>query len=345
MSYLVDRVIICDAYTEPDKHYRLLPGRKALLVEGRRPSMRMLATAKEMRGGIEGILGKQQSLISDMGINDENRNDFINDLRDELRDWRNSSTSYSGTSNVTRRLLEWWFLRDEERKSERRRFFFCQREAVESVIYLYEVRNKQKMPGTADLLRYALKMATGTGKTIVMALLITWATLHKAKVSNSSLSSNFLVITPNITVKDRVSGIPRGDGLDPGGVKNLYEAFDMVPPEYINVFRPNVIVRNWQGMVNEPERNDWISDDLEEEGRFIPASVYLALQRRKRKSNQNGVRHIIGDWHDLILINDEAHHVYGEKRVAKGEEADYVRWNLIVQRISKSAKVPLIVDL
>lgn len=316
-----------------------------MLVEGRRPSMRMLATAKETKGGIEGILGKQTSLLADMGVAEEHRNDFVNDLREELRNWRNGSTPYQGTSNVTRRLLEWWFERDEERTAERNRFFFCQREAVEAVIYLYEVRNKQKMPETGDLLRYALKMATGTGKTLIMALLITWATLHKAKVSNSSLSSNFLVIVPNITVKDRVSGFPRGDGLDPRGAQNLYQAFDTVPPEYIDGFRPNVIVRNWQGMINESERDDWIPDEFEEEGRFVPASVFLALRRRRRRSSQNSVQHIIGNWRDVIIINDEAHHVYGEKKVAKGEEPDYIRWNLVVDRISKSAKVPLVVDL
>ena len=345
MSYIVDRVIICDAYTEPDKHYRLLPGGKAKLVQSRRPSMRILATAKETRGGIGAILGKQTSLIEDMGVGEEHSNDFVNDLRGELRAWRDGPTPYLGTSNVTRRLLEWWFERDEERKAERKRFFFCQREAVESVIYLYEVKNKQKMPETGDLLRYALKMATGTGKTIVMAMLVTWATLHKAKVSNSSLSSNFLVITPNITVKDRVSGFPRGDGLDPMGARNLYDAFDMVPPEFVDIFRPNVIVGNWQGMVNEPERDDWISDEFEEEGRFVPASVLLALRRRRRKPGQNGVKHIIGDWRDVVIVNDEAHHVYGEKRVTKGAEPDYIRWSNVIHKISKSAKVPLVVDL
>jgi len=97
---------------------------------------------------------------------------------------------------VTRRLLEWWFERDEERLAIGRRFFFCQQEAVETLIYLYEVQNRRKMPETDDLLRYALKLATGTGKTVVMALLIVWSTLHKHKVSGSSLSANFLVLGP-----------------------------------------------------------------------------------------------------------------------------------------------------
>jgi len=70
------------------------------------------------------------------------------------------------------------------------------------------------MPETGDLVRYALKLATGTGKTVVMALIVTWATLHKRKVSGSSLSENFFVLVPNLTVRDRVEGVPRGDGLN-----------------------------------------------------------------------------------------------------------------------------------
>jgi type III restriction enzyme len=316
-----------------------------MLVESRRPSIRFLASAKEPRRGLTGIVGKQSSLIHDMGVTEEHRNEFVNNLRDEVRRWREDSPSYKGTSNVTRRLLEWWFERDEERKAQRKRFFFCQQEAIESVIYLYEANNKQKMPETGDLLRYALKMATGTGKTLVMALLITWATLHKAKVSDSTLSSNFLVIVPNITVRDRVSGFPRGDGLDRTGAANLYEMFDTVPPEYLDSFNPNVTVKNWQAMVNEPQRDDWIPDEFQEEGRFVPASVFLALQRRRRNTRQDDVRHIIGSSRDLVIINDEAHHVYGEKRVSKGEDPEYIKWNLTLQRISKAAKVPLVVDM
>ena len=68
--------------------------------------MRFLASAKEARGGIEGIIGKQSSLIVDMGVTEEHRNDFINDLRNEVSGWRNDNPPYKGTSNVTRRLLE-----------------------------------------------------------------------------------------------------------------------------------------------------------------------------------------------------------------------------------------------
>ena len=220
MAYIVDRVVICDAFREPDKHYQLMTGGRSKLVKGRRPSVRFLASAKDTKGGIAGVVGKEAGLFEDMLASSEQHNDFVNQLRDEVRVWREAG--YPGTALVTRRLLEWWFERDEERRAIGRRFFFCQQEAVETVIYLYEVQCRRKMPETDNLLRYALKLATGTGKTVVMALFVTWSTLHNRKVSGSSLSANFLVLVPNLTVRDRVSGVPRGDGLSQSGEHNLY---------------------------------------------------------------------------------------------------------------------------
>jgi type III restriction enzyme len=345
MAYVVERVVIADAYREPDKHYELLPGGKSQLVPGRRPSMRFLASAKDVKGGIAGVLGKEAGLFDDLSASAAEQNGFVNQLRDEVRAWREAG--YPGTAGVTRRLLVWWFERDEERKAVGKRFFFCQQEAVETVIYLYEVQNRRKMPETGDLVRYALKLATGTGKTVVMALFVTWATLHKRKVSGSSLSANFLVLVPNLTVRDRVSGVPRGDGLDPAGEHNLYDAFDMVPPEYREEFRPNVLVRNWQGIPLETKREDWIGEgDLGlDEGRFVPQAVLRAMQRRARQDPNAPIRRLLAGWRDLVVINDEAHHVYGEKRAKKGEDPEYIKWSKILERIGKAARVSLVLDL
>lgn len=346
MAYVVDRVVVCDAYKEPDKHYQLLPGGRSKLVEGRRPSMRFLASAKDVKGGIAGIVGREAQLFDDLSAaGATEKNEFVNQLRDEVRVWREAG--YPGTAMVTRRLLEWWFERDEERKSIGRRFFFCQQEAVETVIYLYEVQNRRKMPETGNLLRYALKLATGTGKTVVMAMLIVWSTLHRRKVSGSSLSSNFLVLVPNLTVRDRVSGHPRGDGLDPAGEHNLYDEFQMVPPEYQDEFHPNVLVRNWQSIPVESKREDWLNEgDVPlEEGRFIPQAVLRAMRRRARQDPGAPIRRLLKGWRDLVIINDEAHHVYGEKRTRKGEDPAYIKWSKILERVAKAGRVSLIIDL
>ncbi|PYS48265.1 MAG: hypothetical protein DMG13_25925 [Acidobacteria bacterium] len=345
MAYIVDRVVVCDAFREPDRHYELLSGGRSKLVNGRRPSMRFLASAKDVRGGIAGVVGKEAKLFDDLSASAAEQNDFVNQLRNEVRAWREDG--YPGTAAVSRRLLEWWFERDEERKAIGKHFFFCQQEAVETVVFLYETQGRRKMPETGDLLRYAVKLATGTGKTVVMALFVTWATLHKRKVSGSSLSSNFLVLVPNLTVRDRVSGQPRGDGLDYAGEHNLYEGFDTVPPEYREEFHPNVLVRNWQGIPLEAKREDWIGEgELSlEEGRFIPQAVLRAMQRRARQDPNAPIRRMLGGWRDLVVINDEAHHVYGEKRSKKSDDPEYIKWSKILERISKAARTSLVIDL
>ena len=342
MAYFVDRVVICEAFEEPDQHYQLLSGGRSQLVSGRRPSMRFIGGASGARGGIGGIVGREATLFEDLSSSSE-KNEVVNQLRDEVREWR--TQRYPGTAIVTRRLLEWWFERNEERKALGRRFFFCQQEAIETVIYLYEVQNRRKMPETGNLLRYALKLATGTGKTVVMAMLVAWSTLHKRKVSGSTLSANFLVLVPNLTVRDRVSGVPRGDGLEPGGEHNLYKEFDVVPPEYLEEFQPNVMVKNWQSIPLEAKRDDWIGEEILEEGRFIPAAVLRAMRRRAQQDPNAVIQRMLKNWRDVFLINDEAHHAYGEKKSRKGEEPEFLRWSKILDRISKATRVSLVADL
>lgn len=348
-GYVVDRVVICDAYREPERHYEILPGGRSRLTDGRRTSMRYLASAKQAKGGIAGLVGKEASLFEDLTAVEEQLNEFVNRTRDEVREWREAG--YPGTAIVTTRLLEWWFGREEERTAELKRFFFCQQEAVESVIYLYEAKRRFKMPGTDDPLRYALKLATGTGKTIVMALLVVWSTLHKRKVSGSSLSTNFLVLVPNLTVRDRVRGIdertglPTGAGLDLSSPENLYEEFDMIPPEYREEFKPNLLIRNWHAVPLVARRDDWVRDEAFQEGRFIPASVLAAMRRRRRQDPSTAIKRFLGGWRDLVVINDEAHHVYGEKRTKKGEDPEYIKWSRIIERIRQAANISLVIDL
>ena len=343
MAYIVDRVVICDAFEEPRKHYEILPGGRSRLVEIRRPSKRYIVAGRDARGGIAGVVGNEADLFEDEAAGNQKLNDFVNTLREEIRTWRDGG--YQGTAMVTRRLLEWWFERDEERTAVGKRFFFCQREAIETVIYLYECQGRRRMAETGDLVRYALKLATGTGKTMVMALLITWATLHRRKVSGSTLSGNFLVLVPNLTVRDRVSGHPRGDGLDTAGEQNLYDGFETVPPEYRDEFHPNVMVRNWHAIPLEGKRDDWLPDDITGDGRFVPAAVLRAMQRRTQQDPNAVIRRVLGGWRDLIVINDEAHHVYGEKRGRSDEEPGHIKWSRILDRVAKAARLGLVIDL
>lgn len=349
-GYVVDRVVICDAFREPDRHYELLPGGRSRLKDGRRPSLRYRASARQAKGGAAGVIGKEAGLFEDMLAAEEQLNEYVNSLRGEVREWRDAG--WPNTAIVTGKLLDWWFGRDEERTARHQRFFYCQQEAVETVIYLYEVKRRPLMPETGTLLRYALKLATGTGKTVVMALLVTWASLHKRKVAGSTLSTNFLVLVPNLTVRDRVrgvderTGLPTGAGLDPTSPENLYDLFDMVPPEYRDQFRPNVMVRNWHAIPLEDRREDWIPEqEVVGEGRFVPASVLTAMQRRHGRDAAAPIRRYLDGWRDLVVINDEAHHVYGEKRSAKAQDSGYIKWSRIIDEIGAGASISLVVDL
>ena len=106
MAYVVDRVVICDAFREPDAHDELLPGGRSKRVATRRPSMRFLASAEDAKGGIAGVVGKEALLFDDLSASGAELNEVVNRLRDEVRAWREGG--YPGTAGVTRRLLEWY---------------------------------------------------------------------------------------------------------------------------------------------------------------------------------------------------------------------------------------------
>ena len=143
-------------------------------------------------------------------------------IREEVKAWR--ETDYAGASPTSRALLDWWFHTDHmieqgDGTQSQFRYYFAQREAVESVIWLYDVRGARDK---FDLLRFdasgavssnmfdedwprfVVKMATGAGKTKVLSLLIAWSFFHKLYEVGSQLARNFLLIAPNIIVLDRL---------------------------------------------------------------------------------------------------------------------------------------------
>src|SRR3989442_13568540 len=111
MAYFVARVVICEAFPEPGNHYQLLSGGRSQLVNGRRPSMRFVVSASATRGGIGNIVGAEATFFEDLSSSTE-KNDFVNQLRDEIREWRGHG--YLGTDLVTRRCVGWCFERYDE---------------------------------------------------------------------------------------------------------------------------------------------------------------------------------------------------------------------------------------
>ncbi len=147
---------------------------------------------------------------------------LVAELRKKVKTWR--ASGYDGASVTSAALLNWWFVTDHydeqaDGTQTQFRYYFAQREAVETIIYLHEIA---QIKDKYDLLRYdssgvvsagmfnetwnryVIKMATGSGKTKVLSLLLAWSFFHKTYEADSTLARNFLLITPNIIVLDRI---------------------------------------------------------------------------------------------------------------------------------------------
>ncbi|TVR75127.1 MAG: hypothetical protein EA415_04685 [Sphaerobacteraceae bacterium] len=236
--------------------------------------------------------------------------DLVNQIRSQVSRWRENG--YSGVTAVTQRLLSHW-----TRDGRDRQLFFCQREAVETVIWLTETDAGRRMshqvppdnpndPDYASLVRLGCKMATGSGKTVVMAMLIAWSVLNKVNSPNSRRYSDaILIVCPNLTVKERLGGAPKEiDGIEqdparplvPGAKGNYYESFDLVPGGLMpDLGRARMLITNWH--IFE------LRDDSNSRG---------IVQRGAESDSAfcSRVLHDLGSRGNIMVLNDEAHHAH-----------------------------------
>jgi type III restriction enzyme len=228
---------------------------------------------------------------------------LVNQIRPRVAAWREAG--YPGVSSITKRLLEHW--RDPE-EFDTRRFFFCQLEAVETLIWLSEAPAAERVgieiPGDGgEFVRQCCKMATGSGKTIVMAMVIGWHILNKvANPQDARFSKNVLVIAPGLTVKKRLAV------LELAGAGNYYEAFNIVPSALLDKLRQGkVLIRNWHALA-------WESEEQIKKRRSV--------DKRGAKSDEAYTREVLGEMsgaHNLLVINDEAHHAWRVNWEAEGK--------------------------
>jgi type III restriction enzyme len=183
---------------------------------------------------------------------------FANGYRKQVKAWR--AERYPGVTRTTLELLQWWH---REGREERKRQYFAQIEAAETIIFLNEARadflqgidvprdepsEEQQALGYKAFRRYASRMATGTGKTTVMALLAAWSILNKVNNPNDGrFSEVVLVVCPNVTIRNRLRE------LDPEeGEASIYRTRDLVPPHLMpHLTQGRVLVTNWH--VFEPQ--------------------------------------------------------------------------------------------
>jgi len=263
---------------------------------------------------------------------------FVPELRKKVKEWRDRG--YEGASQTSRALLNWWFKEEHiaygaDGNSFSFRYYYAQREAVETIIWLYDVagvRNKYDLlPFDAlgrvspnmfdeDWLRLVIKMATGSGKTKVMSLLLAWSYFHKLYEPDSGLSRNFLFITPNIIVLERIK-------TDFNGLKIFYQ--DPVLPD--NGYEG----RSWQDDFQitlhlqdelttiSPTGNIFLTNiHRVYEGDVKGASLsdenltdYFLGAKPVSKTNESliEVSNIVRDIDEIVVLNDEAHHIHDPK--------------------------------
>jgi type III restriction enzyme len=263
---------------------------------------------------------------------------LVADLRKKVKEWRDEN--YKGVSDTSKSLLNWWFKEDHiiyntDGSSYNFRYYFAQREALETVIWLYEVAKvkdkydliRYNTTGvlspqmfTEEWLRFVIKMATGAGKTKVMSLMIAWAYFHKKYEEGSNLAKNFLLITPNVIVFERIKNDFEGLKIffsDPVLPENGYQGQNWQDDFQVilhlqddlrnisdtgNIFLTN-IHRVFESDVREPSGDDEDS------------SVYFLGNKPVTKTNDSTVDlgMIVRDIDELIVINDEAHHLHDDK--------------------------------
>jgi type III restriction enzyme len=262
-------------------------------------------------------------------------------VREEVKAWRDAG--YAGASSTSRALLAWWFETDHlieqaESSQSQFRYYFAQREAVESVVWLYDVRGARDK---FDLLRFdasgavssnmfdedwprfVVKMATGAGKTKVLSLLIAWSYFHKLYEVDSMLARNFLLIAPNIIVLDRL--LADFDGLriffndpvlpDNGHAgRNWRDDFQIALhiQDDVRIVRPtgNLFLTNihrvYLGDVPEPSLDD---DDL----RDYFLAPFGAKPVGKTNDSNTDLGEIVREIDELAVFNDEAHHIHDSR--------------------------------
>ena len=187
MTGTIDNPTLNSPYEQPDRHYVIGPqGPTGEIRDGRRPSESFIPIAVSKKGKKGGDGSEQEGFDFDATHERRAKNSLINDIRRDVEKWRRDG-QYAGVTPISRKLLQHWA--DPAREN---RVIFAQREAAETAIFLTEVAGRhapyadwrkrlepENEAHNGGLPRAALKMATGSGKTIVMAMLIAWQTLNK----------------------------------------------------------------------------------------------------------------------------------------------------------------------
>lgn len=349
--------ILNSPYDQPDRYYVIGPnGPTGEIKDGRRPSESFIPIALTRKGQRGGQGGVQQGFDFDATGERREKNSLINDIRRDLAKWRRGR-EYAGVTPISRKLLQHWADPDREN-----RVIFAQREAAETAIFLTEVAGRahayadwrarleqENAAHNAGLPRLALKMATGSGKTVVMAMLIAWQTLNKVQSPRDSRFTNrFLVVTPGITIRDRLRV------LLPEDPENYYELRDLIPADLKGgLDHARIVITNYHSFQLKDAK----------EIRNVARNTRLLLKGDRKQdpfkeTPQAMVSRVLramgADKQQIMIFNDEAHHCYVDKPLPAGEKVEKEQeaaneearvWFKGLQAVAKHVGVKQIFDL
>lgn len=264
--------------------------------------------------------------------------DLVNKIRERVDAWR--AAAYPGVTTVTRSLLEHWYNRDARQHA----FYFCQLEAIETLIWWVEAPAEYKQGiyihgDGGEWERLCNKMATGSGKTTVMSMIITWQVLNTLTYpKRREFSKAIFVVAPGITVKERLQV------LYPGHEQNVYDEFCLCPNDAMRsrINQAEILVENWHQLMplKQPDRS---------------------VVKKGAESDEAFTRRVLGKLasaKDILVINDEAHHAYRIPADIKLSKADKdaaaeagvdleeaTRWIEGLDRIHKTRRILRCFDL
>ncbi len=305
---VIENPVLNSPFAEPQRHFKFNDeGITDEIVAGRRRSSYFVPIARPRKKGA------QPSLYGDWTQDRLEETKLVNDIRQSVARWRQGG--YVDITTTSRRLLDYWT--DPERD---KKFFFCQIEALETAIYLAEVARKYdpwientlrvaNEGANPGLFRIAFKMATGAGKTVVMAMLIAWQALNKlANPKDARFADAFLIVAPGITIRDRLRV------LLPTDPNNYYRQRDIVPSYLLaELGKAKLVVTNFHGFqLRETVQAARLTKSILGQG-AAGAFTETPDQMVRRVLRE------LGNKKNIVVLNDEAHHCYARRPAAEND--------------------------
>ncbi len=320
--------ILNSPYEYPKRHWELdgsgQPTQKIL--DNRRPADFVTPIPKPRRQRGQGQQGAL-SLGNDAGLSTESQQyaqaAIIRQVREQVDRWRLLPEAQWRVTPETARLLRHW----RHHHFTNLRPFFCQVEAIETAIWLTEVAPDVGKDGRVildhlananrdanpELMRMALKLATGAGKTTVMAMLIAWQTVNALRhPASKRFSRGFLVVTPGITIRDRLRV------LQPNDPDSYYRGRELIPPEMLgDIEKAKIVITNYHAFM--PRERMQVSAG----GRALLKGRHGDSELQTTETEGQMIQRVMPElmgMKNILVINDEAHHCYREK---PADDADF----------------------